>query len=107
MGIEWWKDALLAYSTLHTRLSGVLEGGGISLSNYRNRSKERANKLFDILLFDIAPLRELGVPPEAVDLFLVHCLLLPTLTVRERAQIPQFPCQDLVDVLRDNLSPFF
>ena len=67
---------------LSTCLSGVLEGGDIpfQLSNW---SKERANKLFDILLFDIAPLRELGVPPEALDLFLVHCLLLPTLTVRE------------------------
>jgi hypothetical protein len=50
---------------------------------------------------------ELGVPPEAVYLFLVHFLLLPSLTVRERAQIPQSPCQELVDVLRDHfLSPF-
>jgi len=104
---ELMKTVLLAYSTLHTRLSGVLGGGDIHFQ-LSNRSNKRANKLFDILLFDIVPLMELGVPPEAVYLFLVHCLVLPTLTVRERAQIPQSPCQDLVDVLRDHfLSPFF
>ena len=47
----------------------------------------------------------LRVPPEAVYLFLVHFLLLPTLTVCERPQIPQSPCQDLVGVLRDQFCP--
>jgi len=101
------KAVALANHTLHKHLFDILGGGDIHF-RLSNRSEERANNLFDILLFDIVPLVVFGVPPEAVYLFLVHCLLLPALTVRERAQIPQSPCQALVGVLRDQfLSPFF
>ena len=98
------KAVALANRALHNHLSDILGVGDIHF-RLSNRSEERPNNLFDILLFDIVPLMVLRVPPDAVYLFLVHCLLLPTLTVRERAQIPQSPCQDLVGVLRDQFCP--
>ena len=67
----------------------------------------------DILLrilrnIDILSLIKKGVPAEVIYLFIVHSILVPTLSARERAQVPRDLGPEWTCALRDGiLSPLF
>ena len=55
-----------------------------------NRSTEHANSLTKTFLsLNVLSSLELGVPAEVIYFFIVHCLLLPNLTVQERGHVHQ------------------
>ena len=46
-----------------------------------------------------------GVPPEIIFLFIVHTLMIPTLSLREMAQVYRPLCPDLTDLIRQKFLP--
>jgi len=70
---------------------------------------ENGDTLFRILRnLDILSLIQQGVPPEVVYLFIVHSILVPSLSPRERAQVPRDLGSKWTRALRDDfLSPLF
>jgi len=72
-------------------------------------NSENGNTLLRILRnIDILSLIRKGVPAEVVYLFIVHSILVPTLSARERAQVPRDLGSEWTCALRDGLlSPLF
>ncbi|KAF8155693.1 hypothetical protein B0H34DRAFT_506081 [Crassisporium funariophilum] len=70
-----------------------------------NRSVEPAGQIDILHKVDILESIETGVPPEIIYLFIVHCLILPNLSVQERAQTLPSLSQELVQLLTRNFFP--
>ena len=68
-----------------------------------NRSTEHANSLTETFL-SLSSLK-LGVPAEVIYFFIVHCLLLPNLAVRERGHVHQALPSQLTQIISLEFLP--
>ena len=71
-----------------------------------NRSTGHANSLTKTFLsLNILSSLKLGVPAEVIYFFIVHCLLLPNLTVRERGHVHQVLPSQLTQIISLEFLP--
>ncbi|KAF8812130.1 P-loop containing nucleoside triphosphate hydrolase protein [Phlegmacium glaucopus] len=96
---------LLGTETLHNKFLHKYRRSG-PLLTAANRSTGNANsptKVFRCL--NILSSLKLGVPAEVIYLFIVHCLLLPNLTVQERGHVHQVLPSQLDQIISQNFLP--
>ncbi len=88
----------------HT-LSQDLQGTQYSLraSDHSVGGTDMQYKFFKEL--DILSSIQSGVPPEIIFLFIVHTLMIPTLSLREMAQVYRPLCPELTDLIRQKFLP--
>ncbi|KAF8878473.1 hypothetical protein CPB84DRAFT_1966141 [Gymnopilus junonius] len=98
----------IADTRLRDHLSNGLPQATYHLLAAASLNRAEINLTDFLLELNVMSAVERGVPPEVVFLFIVHILLLPSLSVSERAQAYRPLSSDLTDLIRQEFfSPLF